>query len=522
MKFLSLITLALVLSALAHDGHDHDSEDTEDYGLDHDDQNMDTGDLKDPNVHILDDTNFDTFIANHQLTLVKFYAPWCGHCKALAPEFVKAATTLASQTAENEIALADVDCTVHRDLCEKYEVSGFPTLKLFRNDGSEPTEYDQGRKADAIIKFMLRQKEPAYRTLTTKEEADKFAESDFGILAFTDASHSNASEEFIALAKLLRNEYDFALSSSPEVAQSFGITKLPSAIIFRKFDEPRVVFTATEFNAETISEFIIANSLPTFGQVGPENYAKYLERGLPMFWIFVDYDKEQTVLDTIKTVASGFEGKLSFVHLDGGRWGDHAKTFGLAGTTPGIAIEDRDTRKNFAYPADAPITVEAITQFVQDYLDKKLEPTLRSEPIPETNDGFVKILVGKTFDQIVMDPTKDVFVMLYAPWCGHCKKLHPKFEQLAEQLQNDSSIVIAQIDATENDVPVDIQGFPTLMLYPANDKQNPVTFDGDRTVEAMLSFVRETAFTLKGHHPSVSSSTAAAGTAATTHSHEDL
>ncbi len=49
-----------------------------------------------------------------------------------------------------------VDCTVHRELCEKYKVRGFPTLKLFRDDGSEPTDYDAARKSDAIVKFMVK------------------------------------------------------------------------------------------------------------------------------------------------------------------------------------------------------------------------------------------------------------------------------------------------------------------------------------------------------------------------------
>ncbi len=59
------------------------------------------------------------------------------------------------------------------------------------------------------------------------------------------------------------------------------------------------------------------------------------------------------------------------------------------------------------------------------------------------------------------------------------------------------SIVIAKIDATENDTPVDIRGFPTLMFYPADDKANPLTYEGDRTEQAMATFVRENASTLK-------------------------
>jgi len=96
-----------------------------------------------------------------------------------------------------------------------------------------------------------------------------------------------------------------------------------------------------------------------------------------------------------------------------------------------------------------------------------------------------------------MDATKDVLIEFYAPWCGHCKNLAPKFEKLGESFADTPTIVIAKIDATENDTPVDIRGFPTLMFYPADDKANPLTYEGDRTETAMAQFVRENAATLK-------------------------
>lgn len=64
-----------------------------------------------------------------------------------------------------------------------------------------------------------------------------------------------------------------------------------------------------------------------------------------------------------------------------------------------------------------------------------------------------QIVVGANFDEIVNDPSKDVLLEFYAPWCGHCKALAPKYDELGEKLKDNPNIVIAKIDATANDYP---------------------------------------------------------------------
>lgn len=79
-------------------------------------------------------------------------------------------------------------------------------------------------------------------------------------------------------------------------------------------------------------------------------------------------------------------------------------------------------------------SVDNLRQFVTDYLDGKIEAYVKSEEIPSDNDGPVKVVVGKNFDEIVNDPEKDVLIEFYAPWCGHCKNLEPKYKELGEKV----------------------------------------------------------------------------------------
>ncbi|KAJ2825095.1 protein disulfide-isomerase precursor, partial [Coemansia furcata] len=76
-------------------------------------------------VTVLTTETFKEWTAAQDLALIEFYAPWCGHCKTLAPEYEKAATILKDEN----ISLAKVDCTTEQALCEEMEIPGFPTLK---------------------------------------------------------------------------------------------------------------------------------------------------------------------------------------------------------------------------------------------------------------------------------------------------------------------------------------------------------------------------------------------------------
>lgn len=87
---------------------------------------------------------FDDFIKSHDLVLAEFFAPWCGHCKALAPKYEEAAAELKSKN----IPLAKVDCTEEEELCKNQGIEGYPTLKVFRGlDSVKP--YIGGRQSDS-------------------------------------------------------------------------------------------------------------------------------------------------------------------------------------------------------------------------------------------------------------------------------------------------------------------------------------------------------------------------------------
>eukprot|EP00245_Coleochaete_scutata_P016583 TRINITY_DN77_c0_g1_i1.p1 TRINITY_DN77_c0_g1~~TRINITY_DN77_c0_g1_i1.p1 ORF type:complete len:368 (-),score=112.07 TRINITY_DN77_c0_g1_i1:493-1596(-) len=102
-------------------------------------------------VKVLTPDNFDDEVGKDKAALVEFYAPWCGHCKKLAPEWEILATAFKKTP---NVLIAKVDCDSHKDLCSRFDVSGYPTIKFFEANSLKPSPYNGGRTADDLIEFV--------------------------------------------------------------------------------------------------------------------------------------------------------------------------------------------------------------------------------------------------------------------------------------------------------------------------------------------------------------------------------
>uniref|UniRef100_A0A914ICL6 protein disulfide-isomerase n=1 Tax=Globodera rostochiensis TaxID=31243 RepID=A0A914ICL6_GLORO len=382
------------------------------------------------------DANFDSEIVQHDIALAEFYAPWCGHCKKLAPEYEKAATKLKGN--DPPIALIKVDCTADKETCDKFGVSGFPTLKIFRK-GHVASEYDGPRDADGIVKYLRGQAGPSSKELKGISDFNKFVESDdVSVIGLFDGE-SKLKDSFQKVADTERDRFRFAHSSNADLLKKTGFSDDIVVYVPKKLHnkfEPNEFHYDGNYDTDKIKNFLLHETNAPVGS----NYWR----------------------NRVLKVAQDYKRKVYFAISDKEEFAQEVEQHGLAdrkeSDKPLVAALTPEGK----YPMNKEFSIENLKQFVEDLQSGKLEPYFKSEPVP-TEQGDLKVLVAKNYKELVVDADKDALIEFYAPWCGHCKALAPKFEELATKLA-DEDVMVAKFDATANDVPpqFEVRGFPTI------------------------------------------------------------
>lgn len=161
--------------------------------------------------------------------------------------------------------------------------------------------------------------------------------------------------------------------------------------------------------------------------------------------------------------------------------------------TRSLFSEDYDTVANAN--TDGATTTEEASKADDNRLTVEQSKGLSGTAIKTGNsqsNQLIKSIVSLNFHEEVISAShfKDVFVYIYAPWCAHCKSFEPVMEDAAKVFASDKGIEFVRIDGSRNEIDhddVDVKGYPSFYLFPMGDA--PVEYDGDRTVNAIASFL---------------------------------
>ena len=348
-------------------------------------------------------TDFDHKVRENHF--VKFFAPWCGHCKRLEPTWEDLSKKY--NVHDSEVTIARVDCTTDASVCSDNEVTGYPTLKFFRKDGGEPIKYKGTRDLPSLEKFIQEQ---------LGEESD-----------------DQEGEESTDIPEPVKGMFEL------------------NGKTFRK---------ATESG-----NFFIKFYAPWCGHC----------QKLAPTW-----DKLAESLKDDKSV--------NIAKIDCTTSRDICSDFEVKGYPTLLWIQDG--KKTAKYQGDR--SPEDLKKFLVKMTGTGSEPEAKPEDEEqEKGKAPIVILTADTFENSI---SRDyTFIKFYAPWCGHCKRLAPTWEQLAVKMVSNPSVKIAKVDCTENDNrPLcsreGVSGFPTMFLYHNGDKVTE--YEGNRSLDDMANFLK--------------------------------
>ena len=454
---------------------------------------------EDGDVAVLTADNFDDFIKNNDKVFVKFYAPWCGHCKSMAPAYTELAQDMKKVEGDEHVAIGKVDATVHNELASRFGVQGFPTLKLFI--GGNPIDYSSGaRDKDAMASWLKKKSGPSSSLVSTAEELATAQGQNLAVMMLLPEGEEEALKAFMGVAAGYESVSFYHTHDASLVADA-GMTETYSMAVFRGFDDGHKFLTgASMLSAENMKTFIESHRFPLVMEFEQEAAERIFgSEASAMFYFDDNFDSEGVA--AFRETAKANQGKIIFSisKVTSGLGARLAEFVGVTAADAPTARIVRFENQNLKKFVVSDLTTDGLNAALQNFMDGSLEEYYKSEAIPETNDEPVKVVVGNSFEDIVLKSDAHVLFEAYAPWCGHCKKLAPIYDELAAKVADKEDIVIAKMDATGNEYPgLDIKGFPTLIFYKKGEKSTPMPYEGERTLDGMLEFLeKQTGYTLR-------------------------
>lgn len=210
--------------------------------------------------------------------------------------------------------------------------------------------------------------------------------------------------EFAAVSDVMRDSHAFGFLISP----------VSKVTLYKKFDDGKAVLTKFPFTKESIILFVNSESIPLVGEIGPDNYGMYTERGLPIGYFFYETPEQKASFAKMLTsLAKTFKSEISMVYIDAIKFGGHGASMNLV-EYPGFVIQNTQLSTKFPFFGD--LSEKSISQHIKGVLDGSIEASVKSAAIPKLNDEPVYIVVNKNYNDVVKNTKKDVFIELYAPW----------------------------------------------------------------------------------------------------------
>ncbi|KAH7295828.1 hypothetical protein KP509_27G067600 [Ceratopteris richardii] len=442
-------------------------------------------------IHLTDDTA-SSFFASKQHVLLLGYASWCTRSAELMPEFAAAALLL--QESGIPVSFAKIDAAINQRTASIYSLKGFPTI-LFLVNGTEQ-KYTGGFTRHEITVWVRKHIGIPVTTLTSVVEAEEVLNRDrTTVVGFFKKFEGPEYQAFLDVA-MKEDETEFVQVDDMDLAKvlNLGFQRQPPFLsIIKKQPETYVPFEGS-FDQRSISWFIEANKHPLVMKVNHHNQLRLYASPIKLHvTLFADDDSSVHLLPLFYEVARAFKGQILFLMIDTSDEELSRPILMLYGADASEAVV---TAFNYAdgskYLLEENITLESLQLFCDQLVSGTRKPHYKSQPIPSEKENDVEIVVGKNFESVVLDTSKDVFLEVYTDWCVKCDAANKAVSTIGKHFKDFSSLVIAKIDASANEHPfLQVDDYPSFLFYPADNKSNPIRGPKKWSTKKLVQFIHE-------------------------------
>ncbi|XP_022241218.1 protein disulfide-isomerase A4-like [Limulus polyphemus] len=452
-------------------------------------------------VITLTNENFTSVVNQADLILVEFYAPWCGACTTLAPEYEKAAIVMKENTPP--VTFAKVDCSKEGQLLVENNVSAFPTLYIFRWGRQYP--YEGGRNKSSIIEYMKEESKPPSKEAKTVKALENYkSKKDVNVIGFFRNEKDNLYKEYLLVADEKRRKFNFLHTFSENIAVYYKVT-VSTIVLFQpevyhsKYEESKFEFKEIGRNGNNIEKFLMKHSVPLVGQRTRKNLWLY-QNNYPLVVVYYDVDfgfeniiRTQLVRKEVVQVAKDYKGQITFAICHEEEFAEELRNLGLddSGEDVNAGFFMTPKQRYSLEPIEA-FSAEELKKFIETVLSGKLPAYIKSEPAPKSNTGPVYTIVGSTFDKFVTTNDKDVVLQFCDSLSSSCHRIDPIYKKLAKKFIDHKSMMFGKFDAKANDFPeiYDISDYPSIFYISAKEKDKPIKYSGEITLNNLIKFVR--------------------------------
>ncbi|XP_050231328.1 protein disulfide isomerase-like 1-6 [Mercurialis annua] len=431
-------------------------------------------------------------IDGNEYVLVLGYAPWCPRSAELMPQFGEAANRL--KELGSSLVMAKLDADRYPKAASVLDVKGFPTLLLFVNGTS--LVYSGGFSAEDIVIWARKKTGVPVTRLSSISEAEDFLEKyHMFVLGVFEKVEGHEHKEFLKAA-VSDNEIQFVEISDLTVAKVlFPDIKSTNFIGLVKSEPERYTAYEGTFDMENILQFLAHNKFPLVTSLTELNSIRVFSSPIKrQVIVFAQADNFKDLLEPLQEVARKFKSEIMFIYIDI-EDENQAKPlltlFGLEDSEETL-VAAFDNKMNSKYLLESDPSPSNIEDFCLGLLHGSLSTYYKSQPIPDNKDASIQIIVGKTFDDLVLSSPKNVLLEVYTPWCIACESTSKQIEKLAKHFKGLDSLVFAKIDASANEHPkLQVEEYPTLLFYPAVDKANPIKLSAKSSSKELAATINK-------------------------------